>query len=396
MIVSNLKIRTGCEGRRLHLTWTLPAGATHVRVYRRANDWNYYLDSPADLVYDGVAIDKFDDVPGQAWRELAGNTYYYYTVVVRSGTVPVFDVAPESRVFGLSIEELDGKDWIWEKVPKGVRQLDAKPKELGGGGGDMEKWVTVMGCLLNLERGRLRAIELHNDESKAPYPIAKEKNLHYGVEPDGETYDFTVVRKFNEKAAGIHKIKGTCPGLVEVVKVYGGWDAECVDLADTVQAPCTGPLLLRTYDGKSAYKVVTGQGSVAPAPVLGEQHAYHLRDRIEVRLRKRAGSYARRGRPTQHVHAHGVRCDGSCHADSRRHNPQLGQPLGRIQEDWSVLAGHRPHYPGDDDWRPGPGMGRHERSQSSRDLGGRRHPDPARWRWHHVHGGRKAQRARVY
>lgn len=235
--------------------------AETVRVYRRANDWNFYLDDPADLIYDGVAISELADVPAAAWRKLAGDTYYYYTVVATSVLVPEisdFEVATESRVLGLSIEVLDGKDWIWRQVPLAMKRLDATPKEQGGGEGDLEKWITVMGCWLNLERGRRRALLLNADNSKMPYPLAQLRNLDWGVEPDGEAYDFQVARRFNQRAAHLFQVKGTCPGLQEVVRIYTGWDSTCVDFASTLNSECQDPLMVATYDGVGYYVSIQG------------------------------------------------------------------------------------------------------------------------------------------
>lgn len=209
---------------------------------------------------------------------MAGDTYYYYTVVATNAGIPTlddFEVAAESRVFGLSIETLEGKDWIWRQVPLHMKRLDSIPKEQGGGEGDLEKWVTVMGCWLNLERGRRRALLLKADDSKAPYPHAQLRNRDWGVEPDGEAYDFSVARRFNQRAAHLFQVKGTCPGLQEVVKIYTGWDSTCIDYASTLQSECQDPLMVSTYDGFGGYKEYVGEGEasggtvVAPPPDEG-------------------------------------------------------------------------------------------------------------------------------
>lgn len=272
MIVSDLKARSGCEGLAIYLSWLLPAGATTVRVYRRPNDWGYYLDDPADLIYDGAAVSSLNDVPSAPWVGLAADTFYYYTVVctdVGSPTDDDFEVDSQSRTFALSIPVLDGKDWIWDKVPSDMVRRDAVSKDLGGGGGDLERWVALMGCMLNLQRGRFRSMQVNNDYSKSPYPVALEQSAFWGMEPDGQAYDFTVLRKFNEKASHLYTIKGTCPSLVEVMKIYTGWDSECIDLASTVQTPCAGPLGLTTYDGHGTVVVTEGDNILRRLRLMG-------------------------------------------------------------------------------------------------------------------------------
>lgn len=268
MIVENLRARTGCEGEAIYLSWKLPEGAGDVKILRRANDWNFYQDDPADLVYEGPAISSLDDVPGKPWFPLAGDTFYYYTVLAKASLDSTYELDALSRVFALSIEKLTGRQWIWDKVPKDMRRRDAEPKDLGGGGGDLEKWVTVMGCWLNLLRGNNKSILLNADPSKEPYPLALERSRSWGVQPDGQSYDFSVTRKFNERAAHIVRIRGTCPSLIEVAKVYAGWDATCIDSADTVESPgCRGPKVLATYDGKSPFAILEGEPGALQADI---------------------------------------------------------------------------------------------------------------------------------
>ncbi len=261
MIVTNLTARTGCEGKAIYLAWENPAGATSVRVMRRANDWNFYSDDPADVVYEGTPVTTFADNADAAFAvKLAGDTYYYYTVLatdVGSPTPADYEVDALSRVSALSIDVMQGKEWIWRNMPVNMKNLDARPKQDGGGEGDLAKWNTVMGCWLNLMRGYNKAAILGGDDSKMHYEAAREKNRFWGVEPE-DGYDFTVIRKFNQHAAHIGQTKSTCPSLVEVTQVYTGWDATCVDLADTVESECQGPTLLSTYDGKSSFKQILG------------------------------------------------------------------------------------------------------------------------------------------
>lgn len=267
MIVSGLKAATECQGQSIRLAWTNPAGTAHVRITRRANDWPYYNDDPCEVIYSGTPIEEFTDNASTAYGIApAADTYYYYTVLVSATgggppSVNDYEAAQESRTFALSIETLDGKDWIWAKVPRKMRQADGVSKSDGGGGGDLEKWITVMGCMLNLTRGKQRGILLNADQSKAPYPLALEKNREWGLEPDGQSYDFQVARRFNERAPALHRIKGTCGSLAEVVKIFTGWDAVCIDGADTVNPPCGGPMNLSTYDGVSPFKTYAGPDS---------------------------------------------------------------------------------------------------------------------------------------
>lgn len=268
MLVSNLKARTGCQGKAVYLSWDNPPSAAHTRITRRANDWPYYVDDPADVIYDGALISSFADVASTP--PLAEDTYYYYTVLTTfvspSPSLDDYELGEQSRVAGLSIPVMDGKAWIWDKTPMAMKRLDGKPYNEGGGNGDLEKWMTVMGCWLNLIRGYNKAALLNLDDSKAPYAYAKEKNFQWGVTPE-DSYDFTVVRKFNEAAAGLYQIKGSCPSLVEVVEIYTGWEAECIDIAATTPVNCGQPMLLRTYDGKTAVKTFVGEDNGLPSPL---------------------------------------------------------------------------------------------------------------------------------
>lgn len=197
---------------------------------------------------------------------LLPQTYYYYRVLVSTLSSPAprdYDIRDETRTFALSIDEYESKDsFFWAESPVEYKKKDLASTADGGGAGFLDQFYSVMGCWLNLLRGYANAIQLLGDDSKAPYPALRAKNLSLGFEPEGEAYDYDIPRRSLLSLAYIFKRKGTCPGIVEVVRMLTTWDATCVDLSQNTCA--NGAVALQTWDGESLYETRTALASAVP------------------------------------------------------------------------------------------------------------------------------------
>lgn len=191
---------------------------------------------------------------------LEAQTYYYYTVLASDDAGPyLYDIDNASRVSALSMDVYPGKQWFLDNVPKHSLELDYKATSEGGGGGFLDKWFTVMGCWLNLMRGNLNALKLAGDPDAAPFHVLPAKNLDFGISAEGFAYDFDIARRPLAALAYIYKRKGTCAGVVETVRMFTKWDAECREFGFN---QCRGgPSDVKTWDGIS--QVDTGvEGAV--------------------------------------------------------------------------------------------------------------------------------------
>ncbi len=253
-VVTDLVARTGCEGLTVHLSWTNPGGASYTKVIRSTRQWPYDLTDAHTVVYAGDDIESLTDGPPFSTPALTlqGNTYYYYVVLVSTGSTTDFDFGDDSRTYALSIDVLDSKTWFEKHTPRDMLARDAAEVEDGGGGGFLAQWHAVMGCWLDLLRGTANAVLSSGNDDKSPYHLLPAKNKSIGVETEGAAYDYSVPRRIQHYAVSIFKIKGTCPGIIAAVKMFTKWDAICVPLDGS---ECPGVSSLRTWDGTSEYFV---------------------------------------------------------------------------------------------------------------------------------------------
>jgi hypothetical protein len=181
---------------------------------------------------------------------LQGQTYYYYLVLVSTNAeTPDYDITEASQAFALSIDVYNSVQWFQQNTPGINLQLDATPVSEGGGGGFLAKWFDVMGCWLNLLRGNANAVQLLNDPDQAPFNSLTALNEQLGIQPEGFSYDYDIVRRPLTSLVFVYKRKGTCPGLIETVSMFTKWTATCVEFGS---AACNGGTSdLTTWDGAS-------------------------------------------------------------------------------------------------------------------------------------------------
>jgi hypothetical protein len=254
--VSDLAARTDCRGQRIQLTWTNPTGTLRTKIVRRARSWPFDLTDDHDVIYDGVAITSFDDsghTTTDANKTLEPQTYYYYLVLASDVPLPVYwDLIDASRTFGLSIAIMDSKNkFFWKNTPREAKRLDDLSKSEGGGGGDLDKWFTIMGCWLNLMRGHANALQLASDDDASPYPLLKHKNISLGTESEGDSYDWATARRQALSQHYVYARRGSCAGIIEAVRMFTLWDCTCAEmgLASGCNEGATG---LKTWDGFSS------------------------------------------------------------------------------------------------------------------------------------------------
>jgi len=255
-VVTNLTASTWCGGNRILLRWTNPAGTARVKVIRRTRSWPYDLTDDHDVVLDTTTVvDELMDggadltFPG----ELTAQTYYYYLVLVSPfATSPQYDIQDGSRTYGLSIEATDSANgFFWALTPKDAKRLDHLPPEEGGGNGFLRRIYSVLGCWLDLMRGHANAIRLLGDNDQAPYFALAAKNEEAGTFSEGDGYDWATARRQAIQQVPLYQTRGTCPGIVEAVRMFTLWESTCaeVGLSDGCHA---GASSLSTWSGVGA------------------------------------------------------------------------------------------------------------------------------------------------
>lgn len=198
---------------------------------------------------------------------LDAQTYYYYTVLASDDAGPyLYDIADASRVSALSLGVFTGKDWFLDNVPKYHLERDYQGAADSGGAGFLDKWFTVMGCWLNLMRGNLNALSLAGNPDAAPFHVLPAKNLDLGIAAEGFAYDFDIARRPLGALAYTYKRKGTCQGIIETVRMFTKWDAECKEFGFN---QCQGGAsTVKTWDGVSQLDTNVETGILTFAQVV--------------------------------------------------------------------------------------------------------------------------------
>lgn len=202
--------------------------------------------------------------------DLLPQTYYYYLLVVsKDFSANGFDITDDSRAFALSIDVFNSAEWLTKHTPADALVKDAKPASKGGGDGFLAKWYEIMGCWLNLMRGQMNAMALMGDPEKAPFHVLTAKNQSLGIDPEGMAYDWDIMRRPLTSLVFVYKRKGTCPGIIETVRMFTKWDALCVDFG--TNACQSGASTLKTYDGTSLIETITGYSSTTSSKVTDDE-----------------------------------------------------------------------------------------------------------------------------
>jgi hypothetical protein len=276
-VVSSLSCRTACEGRRIHLSWINPGGTSRIKIVRRTGSWPFDLTDSHTVVYDGALIAGYSDPPrsrvpgvpgdpvGLVEDALTEQTYYYYTVLASDLANPTdadYEIADSSRGYGLSISEVDSKaEFFWKTAPIDAKKLDRTATTEGGGGGFLDKVFSVEGCWLNLLRGIVNAVRLNGDVDKAPYHLLASMNESLGTTSEGDSYDYDVARGQLAKEKSVYRVRGTCPGIVEAVRMFTGWESTCAEVG--LKDGCSlGAMSMSTWDGYSRLQRVAPTISV--------------------------------------------------------------------------------------------------------------------------------------
>lgn len=269
--VSNLEARTWCEGKRIDLRWKNPEGATHVLIRRSKYAYCHYIDDPGETIYEGLAIEAFTDGVGEPGTLSSGtpleeNTFYYYTVFIRTLGDDYWKFSRDATVQGLSIRDYNSLygDYVYKLLPRAYRMQDADPA-LGEDRYRLKEYCNVIQCGVNLFRGWIEGLSLLRDADRMPAGaigvasnqtgILSAQVWDLGIQPE-QSFDSGVLRRIALGIVPVYQQKGLCSGLVELFRVFAGWEAMCDEM---VAAFCGVDRLFRVWDGES--RIVYGSGT---------------------------------------------------------------------------------------------------------------------------------------
>ncbi len=265
--VENLRARTWCDGKRIDILWSPITSLTvlEYRLKRSTRTFSLFVDDDTEVVYSGTGFSHQD-------TGLQENTVYYYTLYWTDDGVSWY-VGDKQRVAGLSIKDyraLDGEHWLYDRLPRELRRQDGLP---GDSQFELRRMCDVLQCGFQLMRGQIEVFNHLPNYDAIPagrigdpenqYAILESVNRQLGFEPQ-RALGLEVMRRVALGIVKVRKKKGSCPGLLEFVKLLTGWDAECAPTESGAAPTCGGGTLFRTWNGTSYY--VNGDGVFAPAP----------------------------------------------------------------------------------------------------------------------------------
>jgi hypothetical protein len=96
----------------------------------------------------------------------------------------------------------------------------------------------------------MNAVQLLADDDKAPFSALAAKNIAMGTTSEGDSYDWSIARRQLLTQKSIYRKRGTCPGILDAVRLFTQWDAVCSEVG--LKSGCAaGASSLATWDGIS-------------------------------------------------------------------------------------------------------------------------------------------------
>ncbi len=272
-VVSELKAKTGCDGKRIDLYFTVPDDVTRIKIRRSRYNFCSFDEDPGDTLYEGAPtnldatpMDLFvdgvfaDAVHRTTNTSLEENSFYYYSVFVSYSTSAPYHwvINKDAQVEGLSIKDyfaLYGH-WVYDLLPPNYRTRDGDPNR-GTERYRLRDYCRVIQCGANLQRGWLEALLHLRDPDNTPAGQLEIPENQTGLLaahawdlgfPPERSFDAGVLRRVVLGIVPIYKIKGTCPGLVDLAKMFAGWDARC---DEQIEPYCGVTRLFSLWDNES-------------------------------------------------------------------------------------------------------------------------------------------------
>lgn len=281
--VTNAVSKTWCDGQRIDIFWDYPAGTTQILIIRSQSSYCRFPDDPGVTVYSGPPINGYVDGPGpvpasypagtvQSTTPLEENQFYYYTIFVSfdAGSPYSWVWSQNAQIGGLSIKDYQSyyPYYLYNLLPSAYRRRDADPSR----GTDqylLRDYTMVIQCQVNIMRGWMEGLLQLRDPDNMPAGrigqaenqtgILEAQSWDLGLLPE-KSFDAGVLRRIAAGLIPITKEKGTCPGLVDLTKLFTTWNSTC---DEAIEPECGVDRIFTLWDGVSKINeiVVTSSSS---------------------------------------------------------------------------------------------------------------------------------------
>ena len=268
--VAGLKATSWCRGRRIDLSWSLPAGVTDYQLLRSKRGFAEYITDPGNLL-GGLTPTGFSDTG------LEDGTFYYYTLFISFSAGPpyIYHVNDAAKVTGLSIKDYASFEglYVYNKFPAGMRAIDADP-QLGSNRYLLRYVADAIMCGTNIVRGFIDGLSLTRDPDNMPAgQVGIPENqtgiiraqcwdLAFPAQPEHDVA--TLRRVIPAFVSQVLQLKGTCPGFVNLIRLLTGWTVRCDSLIDPV---CGVNRIFNAQDKDSTITLVNDTGVIGPLSI---------------------------------------------------------------------------------------------------------------------------------
>jgi len=246
--VVTFQVQTGSFPGRIQLSWTLDENLSaneEIRIRRALSI--FPLSTEGTLVFSSgnSSIVEYED------QDLDPDTFYYYTIFVYDTSTSTYrDFGLTGQDFALSYREWGEGDRLYNLLASDIRAVH---EVLGGDNNTLKKLMLSVGNMMDFYRSFVLTAGYWRRPDIAPENILDFYSLMWGFEPE-RGFDLRVLRQLALGLVGVYKRKGTCGGLVDFIKIFTTWDAQCDDAVD---------LTFRWWDPdtKRVLSYLTGSGA---------------------------------------------------------------------------------------------------------------------------------------
>lgn len=165
---------------------------------------------------------------------------------------------PTAQVEGLSIKDYFARhgDYVYNLLPRTYRDRDSDPNR-GTDRYKLKDYCRVLQCGVNLQRGWIEGLGHLRDPDTMPAGRLGEAENQSGIlaaqswdlgMPPERSFDAGVLRRIALGIVPVFKKKGSCQGLIDLAKLFAGWDVRC---DEQIEPLCGVNRIFQIYDQES-------------------------------------------------------------------------------------------------------------------------------------------------
>lgn len=241
MAIASFTAETANFFGKVDLSWTLtePLGPNEeIRIRRQ--------ESIFPLSNEGVQVfsTQDSDILSFTDENLPPDVFYYYSIFIfNTVSLEYSELGPSTRSKALAYRKWGEGERLFRQLPVGIQDNDTATRQDGTliRGANLQKIVDVIGNHGDYFRSIVNAMGYFRRPDLVAEQLLDFYSEMFGFPPE-RGFDLRVLRNLAQGLVAVYKIKGTCQGLINFVKIFTAWDSICNDTLD---------LTFKLWDGES-------------------------------------------------------------------------------------------------------------------------------------------------